>query len=214
MKFQDKWTEYQESTSLQKVKNTVHTEKPLRPRIDSSVHVLQKQKQVLDSIISKIEMQDKKLFGKVVVAKNQMDTSSAKSIAFELAELRKLKRMMYMVRSALERVEIRLTGYGSLGDAISAIAPVVRVLRSTGSLMDRFIPSATQEIGHMAGILEGHMTGMTERDSFGTEQSISDESVRTIMEEAGAVVAESVNSRFPSTPNIMTESQTSNARQT
>ena len=172
---------------------------PLKPRIVGGVRMIRMQNNKLGAIISRLEHHEKSLFRKVVDAKSRQDIHAAKTLASEMVELRKVKRVMSMARLSLEKMEIRLSMYNDLGDTVSTIAPITQLMRSLGSSLGRFVPNADAEINQMADMLNGFMGNTLEGDAFGSS-AVAGEEIDSIMEQAAAVASESVGSKLPSMP--------------
>lgn len=197
--FKDQWVKEYAPGPGDNIGRALRREGPLKPRIGTGVNIVRKQKGVLDRLVSKLESRDRALLGKVAAAKGRHDMYSARALAGELSELRKVKRIMLMAKLALEKVEIRLSGYVDLGDTVAAIAPAVQLMKKLGASLGRFIPEADTEINQMAETLNGFMNNTTGGDAFGVDPA-SDEETQRIMQEAGAVAAEAAGARFPPTP--------------
>ena len=206
-KFEDKWVKKYEPGSMERMDDAIRHRGPLKPRIDSSVGMIRKQKGTLDKMVYKLERRDGILLDKVAAANIRHDTASAKALAGEIAEMRKVKTTISMARLALEKIEIRLTMYTGLGDAVSTIVPVVRLMGGLRTSLGRFIPEAGAEITQMADGLNGLLANTMEGDAF-TVYDNTDEDAERIMQQAAEEASESVESRFPMTPVDMQGMQT------
>ena len=172
---------------------------PLKPRIVDGARMMRMQNNKLGTIISRLEHHEKSLFKKVVDAKSRQDVYAAKTLANEMVELRKVKKVMSMARLSLEKMEIRLSMYNDLGDTVSTIMPITQLMRGLGASLGRFVPNADTEINQMAEVLNGFMSNTLEGDAF-ESNAVSGEEINGIMEQAAAVASESVGSKLPSTP--------------
>lgn len=197
--FKDRWVEDHTPGLGDNIGRAVRREGPLKPRMDTGVNVVRRQRGALDRMVSKLESRDRALLGKVAAAKGRRDMHTARVLAGELSELRKVKRIMLMAGLSLEKVEIRLSGYVGLGDAVAVIAPTVHLMKRLGASLGRFIPEADTEMNQMAETLNTFMSKTTGGDAFSVDPS-SDEDTQRIMQEAAAVAGQAVGSRFPSTP--------------
>lgn len=172
---------------------------PLKPRIVDGARMMRMQNNKLGAIISRLEHHEKSLFKKVVDAKSRQDVYAAKTLANEMVELRKVKKVMSMARLSLEKMEIRLSMYNDLGDTVSTIMPITQLMRGLGASLGRFVPNADTEINQMAEVLNGFMSNTLEGDTF-ESNAVAGEEIDGIMEQAAAVASESVGSKLPSTP--------------
>lgn len=165
-----------------------------------AIQRLQKQISKLDGMLNKLKERDAKLFERIVAATQQHDTAASKVLSNELAEIRKVSKVLGNARTALEQIELRLSTAHDLGDTIVTIMPTIGLMKSLKSSLSKFMPGAEQEINHMAEMLGGLMTDTFSGDaSFGIDATTNDESEK-ILQEAAAVAETSVDNKFPTTP--------------
>lgn len=197
--FKDRWVEDPTPGPGDNIGSAMRREGPLKPRMDTGINVVRRQSGALDRMVSKLESRDKVLLGKVAAAQSRRDMHTARTLAGELSELRKAKRIMLTAKLSLEKVEIRLSGYVGLGDTVAVIAPTVHLMKRLGASLSKFIPEADTEMNQMAETLNTFMSKTTGGDAFSVDPS-SGEDTQRIMQEAAAVAGQAVGSRFPSTP--------------
>src|SRR4030067_1143487 len=130
-KFAKKWGESREySPSLTtKVKETVKPQGPLKPRIDFAVRRIEGQVQRLEQAGNRFSERDKHLFSPVIEAYSKHDKLHANVFANELAEVRKMEKMIMHGKLALEQIALRLKTVSDLGDVVSTLGPAVSVLQ-------------------------------------------------------------------------------------
>lgn len=208
--FESKWTKEYKPSRSQRISDALHPPQPIKPQIETGIRLLRTQKHKLNAMIAKVESRDKHLFQKVVMAHNRKDANTARALASELGELRNLKRTMTMARLSLEKVEIRLTMYSGLGDTVATIAPAVTLLKTMKTQVGRFLPNADAELNQMTDVLSGFMDNTIGGESaLGIDQAYGSD-VDRIMDEAAAVVSDSVGKRIPSTPSPVEQIRTAN----
>ena len=208
-KFEDKWAKRYTPGLGDKINSALHHEGPLKPRIGAGAKMVRRQVSIMDKLVSKVESRDSALLRKISAAQAKNDIGTARTLAGELAEMRKIKRMMMMVRLSLEKIDIRLSMYTDLGDAVSAIVPTIQMMKSLRSKLGRFIPEADTEINQMAETLGNFMGNTMDGDAFSMDQ-MDGEEVEGIMKEAASVAAEAVESKFPSMPADVQNLRTGN----
>ena len=197
--FEDKWSKKYTPGTGDKMGSALRHEGPLKPRLGAGVKTVRKQADTVARLISKVEKRDRAMLGKIAAAKAKNDLQSARMLACELSEIRKIKKMMMLVKMSLEKVDIRLSMYTDFGDMVTVIAPAIHLMRSLGGRLNRFIPEADAEISQMAETLGGFMNRTTDRDAFNMDQAYDGE-VESIMQEAASVATVRVGSKFPSMP--------------
>ena len=65
-------------------------------------------------MLSSLDCRNEKLIHRIVEATQQHDTHTAKSLSNELAEVRKVRRVLGNARMAIEQIEFRLTTFHDL----------------------------------------------------------------------------------------------------
>jgi division protein CdvB (Snf7/Vps24/ESCRT-III family) len=198
--FQNKWSKPVSPGLTERINEAVKPKGALKPRVEMAVKRLQGQISKLDNMLTKLKQRDEKIFNRIVIATQQHDTHSSKVLSNELAEVRKVSRVLGNARMALEQIELRLTTFHDLGDTVVTIMPTIGLMRSLKSSLVKFMPEADQEVNRMTEMLGGLMTDTFSGDSsFGIEPSTSAESDK-ILQEAAAVAETAVGEKFPSMP--------------
>ena len=75
---------------------------PLKPRVQDGIKKLQLQIKKLDSMLTSLQERDTKLFQRIVEATQKHDTQTSKVLGNELAEIRKVTKILSSARIALE----------------------------------------------------------------------------------------------------------------
>ena len=198
--FQNKWSKSPSSGITEKITEAVKPKGPLKPRVQTAIQRLQQQISKLDNMLSKLKERDEKIFQRVVIATQQHDTQTSKVLSNELAEIRKVSKILGNARMALEQIELRLTTAHDLGDTVVTIMPTIGLMKNLKSSLSKFMPGAEQEINNMAEMLGGLMTETFSGDAtFGIDESTNAESDK-ILQEAAAVAETAVDDKFPNTP--------------
>ncbi|QUC64555.1 hypothetical protein NsoK4_09055 [Nitrosopumilus sp. K4] len=208
--FQNKWASQHQPGIGDKISDVLKPKGPLKPKVQTGIKRLQTQITKLDSMINKLKERDGKLFKRIVEATESHDTSTSKVLSKELAEVRKVSKILGNARIALEQIELRLTTYHDLGDTVVTIMPTIGLMKNLKSSLAKFMPGADQEINQMAEMLGGFMTdSFSSEGAFGIDDSTNSESEK-ILQEAAAVAESSTGQMFPSVPTD-TEKSTANS---
>ena len=190
--FHKAWARQETASMADKVRETIKPQGALKPRIQNAVNKLQVQTTKMDVMLSKLEERDQQLFKRVVTAVQQHDTSASKVLSNELAEIRKVKKMLGGARMSLEQVQLRLATIHDLGDAMVAIGPAMNTMKSLQSSLGKFMPEADSEMNAMAQTLNGLMVDSISDDSFNMESDASNEETDKILSEASAVAEQQI----------------------
>ncbi len=199
--FDKTWTRPESVGLTDKLRETVKPQGALKPRIESAVNKLQGQVSKMDSMLGKLRERDAQLFKRIVAAMQQHDASTSRVLSNELAELRKVTKMLGNARMALEQVQLRLTTIHDLGDAMVAIAPAMSTMKGLKSSLGRFMPEADSELNSMTQTLNGLMMDSLASGDFSVDSDVSSEETDKILQEASAVAEQQIGDRFPSVPS-------------
>jgi division protein CdvB (Snf7/Vps24/ESCRT-III family) len=199
--FEKNWARQETASFTDKIKDSVKPQGALKPRIQTAVNKLQLQISKMDSMLNKLHERDAQLFKRIVAAMQQHDTSASRVLSNELAEIRKVTKMLGNARIALEQVQLRLTTIHDLGDAMVAIGPAMSTMKGLRSSLGRFMPEADAELNAMTQTLGGLMMDSLAGDSFSVESDVSSEETERILQEASAVAEQQIGERFPSVPS-------------
>ena len=205
----DKWSKQSKPGISEKINDTIKPKGALKPRVQEGIKKLQLQIKKLDTMLSSLQERDAKLFQRIVDATQKHDTQTSKVLGNELAEVRKVTKILSSARIALEQIELRLTTCSDLGDTVVAIMPTMGLMKNLKSSLGKIMPGAEQEISQMAEMLGGFMTESFSGDAaFGMDETTNAES-ESILKEAAAVAESSAGQMFPSVPTDTQEATTS-----
>jgi division protein CdvB (Snf7/Vps24/ESCRT-III family) len=199
--FDKTWARQETQSVTGKLREAVKPQGALKPRIQTAVNKLQVQISKMDSMLTKLHERDAQLFQRVVTAMQQHDTSTSRVLSNELAEIRKVTKMLGNARMSLEQVQLRLTTIHDLGDAMVAIGPAMSTMKGLKSSLGRFMPEADAELNAMSQTLNGLMMDSLAGDSFSMESDASSEETEKILQEASAVAEQQIGEKFPSVPS-------------
>ncbi|MGI0097313.1 MAG: Snf7 family protein, partial [Nitrosopumilaceae archaeon] len=185
-----------------KLREAVKPQGALKPRIQTAVNKLQVQISKMDSMLAKLHERDQQIFKRIVTAMQQHDTGTSKVLSNELAEIRKVIRMLGNARMSLEQVQLRLTTIHDLGDAMVAIGPAMSTMKGLKSSLGRFMPEADSELNSMTQTLNGLMVDSFSGDAFNMESEVSNEETDKILREASAVAEQQIGDKFPTVPSL------------
>jgi len=182
--FDKTWTRPESVGISEKLRETVKPQGALKPRIEGAVNKLQGQVSKMDSMLGKLRERDAQLFKRIVAAMQQHDASTSRVLSNELAEIRKVTKMLGNARMALEQVQLRLTTIHDLGDAMVAIGPAMSTMKGLKSSLGRFMPEADSELNSMTQTLNGLMMDSLASGDFSVNSDASNEETDKILQEA------------------------------
>lgn len=205
-----KWSKPQKTGISERINNIIKPSGSLKPRVEIAIKKLKAQVAKLDVMLSSLNSRDEKIFHRIITATQQHDTHTAKALSKELAEVRKVRRVLGNARMAIEQIELRLTTFHDLGDTVTTVMPTIGLMKNMKSSLIKFMPGADQELNNMAEMLGGLMTETFHSSdaSFGVDTAMNSESEK-ILQEAGAVAEQQAGDKFPSMPEEISEPSSS-----
>jgi len=200
-RFAKKWEEKRdEQPFTDRIKEAVKPPGPLKPRLDMAVRRIEMQVQKLDQASDRFSQRDKSIFARIVDAYTKHDMSRANVFANELAEIRKMEKMIMHARLALEQIMLRLRTVSELGDVVSTLGPAIGVLRTVKAGMVNIFPEAERELGQIGDMLSGIIMEAGQSTGTSINFEATNDDAQKILSEAAAVAEQKVKEKFPELP--------------
>ena len=207
--FIDKWTEKpQQSSFLSKIKDASKPSVGLKKQISTVLQRIEVQKQKLNNAQSRFEQRDATLFKRTVKALAERDMMRANVLAGELAEIRKVEKMLMHASLALESISLRLNTVSELGEVVTVLAPAAGVLNNIQNGMSGIFPEAGNELANIGSLLTDivstthHDTGMPV--NIGTASLEAEK----ILQEAETAAEHKLKSQLPEITPAATQEKT------
>jgi division protein CdvB (Snf7/Vps24/ESCRT-III family) len=197
-RFIDRWKEKDKQSSfVSKIKDLSKPSQGLKQQINTVIQRIEVQKNKLNNACKRFEKRDSTLFKRTVKALSERDTMRANVLAGELAEIRKVEKMLTHAELALESVSLRLNTVSELGDIVTVIAPAAGVLNNIRSGMSGVFPEAGRELENI-GTLLTNIVSTTNQDT-GMPVNIGTASLEAekILEEAETAAERKLKSQLP-----------------
>ena len=200
-RFAKRWEESSDQQPFAtRVKESLKPPGPLKPRLDMAIRRIELQVQRLDQANERFSDRDKKIFARIVEAYTKHDMARANVFANELAEIRKMEKMIMHGRLALEQIVLRLRTVSELGDIVTTLAPAVGVLSSVKSGMTAIFPEAERELGQIGNMLNGIMIDAGQSTGLTINFESANEDAQKILTEASSVAEQRIKEKFPELP--------------
>jgi division protein CdvB (Snf7/Vps24/ESCRT-III family) len=200
-RFAKKWeTRRDETTFVDAIRSTITPPPPLKPRMNQAIRRLDLQIHRLDQANERFTQKDKALFSKIVAAYEKHDSAHANIYANELAEVRKMEKLVMNAKLALDQVQLRLKTVTEFGDIVSTLGPVIGVLRSVSAGLVGVIPEAENELGDIGNMLSGLMFDAGQSSGFSLNFNSVNEDAAKILDEAATVAEQRISANFPDLP--------------
>ena len=211
MPFDKTWARQETKGMTEKIRDAIKPQGALKPRIQTAVTKLQGQTSKMDVMLTRLRERDQQLFARIVTSLQDHDTTASKVLSSELAEVRKVSRMLGNARTSLEQVQLRLSTIHDLGDAMVSIGPAMSTMKGLKSSLSSFMPEADSELNSMTETLSGLMVDSLSNDTFTMESDVVNEETDAILQEASAVAEQQTDEKFPSIPTTTPTGQKSSS---
>ena len=200
-RFAKKWEQKREGDSIGKtLRDTIQPPLALKPALDNACRKLELQISKLDQANERFTQKDKALFAKIVDAYTKHDSAHANIYSTELAEIRKMTKLIMNARLALDQIALRIRTVSELGDVVAALGPCVGVLRSVSTGLGGVLPEAEGELSDIGNMLSGLMLEAGSNGGMSLNFDSVNEDASKILSEAATVAEQRVSANFPDLP--------------
>jgi division protein CdvB (Snf7/Vps24/ESCRT-III family) len=174
---------------------------PMRDRVTEIITKLRVQSEKLNRTTQRLQARAKELFDLCVRAQTEKDTARASMYANEIAELRKMNRVILRSQHSLEKVIIRLETVKEFGDVMNVLGPAVNVVQQIQGDLSGVVPEVAGDLSKVDEMLDtllveaGTVTGET------LDITVRDQEARKVLEEASEIAAQRMKTSFPELPD-------------
>jgi division protein CdvB (Snf7/Vps24/ESCRT-III family) len=211
--FTDRWKQKEKETNSEslasKIKNVGQPTVGLKEQIATVTQRLDVQTRSLDAAVIRFQNRDKEIFARIIKAMSQRDEQRANILATELAEIRKVEKMLSQSSLALQSVSMRLSTVSELGDVVAVLAPAKGLLSNVRTEMCGIFPEASQELGSIGNLLSDICTstsgGTSDMSMVGSITANAD--ALKILEEAEVAAESRLSARLPEIGQIPMDNQ-------
>jgi division protein CdvB (Snf7/Vps24/ESCRT-III family) len=184
----------------EKLKGRVNQGEPLKPRLDQANRQIQAVVGKLDATLAKLRGKDTDLFNKIVSSVQKRDSARASIYANELAELRKMNRMVTQSRLALEQIMLRLNTITDMGDIVTTLAPATSIVSSLRQSLTGMMPEAENGMSEISSLLSGILVDAGSVSGSSLNFGAANEEAEGVLSEAAAVAESRMARTFPEIP--------------
>jgi division protein CdvB (Snf7/Vps24/ESCRT-III family) len=138
------------------------------------------------------------VFSKIVDAVKTRNTTYAKILSNELAQLRKNQRILNQARMALEQVSMRISTIHDLGEIMEILEPAMSPVKGLKSDFQRLVPSTDTELNYMQMLTNSILSDSKQNNeidiiNINIDGSSENNDTDHIMKEASAALEEHTN---------------------
>ncbi len=216
-RFIDRWKkkEEQPASLASKVKSVVKPEDNLKQQITLVIQRIDVQARTLDMAVQRFQNRNADIFNRVVKAFAERDEARANILATELAEIRKIEKMLTHASLAMQSVSMRLNTVSEVGDLVAILSPARSVINSVRSGMCNILPEASTELGNIGNLLMDIVGTTCQTSDVPLNTARIDPEAEAILREAELATEKKLKQQLPEvTTANSTEVTTANSMQT
>jgi division protein CdvB (Snf7/Vps24/ESCRT-III family) len=197
-RFVDRWRKKEEQPTLvEKVKSVVKPQENLKEQIGMVIQRIDVQTRTLDGAVQRFQSRDQEVFNRVVRAFSERDEARANILATELAEIRKIEKMLSHASLAMQSVSMRLNTVSEMGDLVAVLSPAKSVINSVRTGMCDILPEASSELGNIGNLLNDIVGSTCQTADIPMNTTRIDPEAEAILKEAEMVTERKLKQQFP-----------------
>jgi division protein CdvB (Snf7/Vps24/ESCRT-III family) len=185
-----------------RIRDGLRSSEPIKPKLDQATRQIQAQIARLEQASARLKDRDALIFSRVVSSIQKNDNTRANMLANELSEIRKMGLVLTQSKLAMEQMVLRLSTVADLGDVAVALAPAMEVIKGVRPGLVNLVPDAEREIGEISSLLSGILVEAGQVGPSQPAMEVSSEEAERVIEEAGLIARNNINSKFPEIPEI------------
>jgi division protein CdvB (Snf7/Vps24/ESCRT-III family) len=201
-KFDKQWKPQEKGDSFGKrTRETIRGPQPIKPQIQKATQQLTAETHRLDAAMTRLKQRETAIFKKTVSAVQAHDQESSKAYSNELAEVRKMEKIVTQSKIALDQINTRLQTVTEVGDFAATIAPAIGVIRNVRGTLGEAMPDAQGVLGEIGSQLNSIMSDVGQITGTEFYTAESGEEAQKILSEAAAIAEKRMNDSLPEVPS-------------
>jgi division protein CdvB (Snf7/Vps24/ESCRT-III family) len=200
-KFEKGWKTQESEPFGAQVRNAVRGPQPIRPQVQKATQQLTGEINRLDQAMNRLKQRETAIFKKTVTAVQAHDQESSKAYSNELAEVRKMQKIVTQSKIALEQITTRLQTVTDIGDFAATIAPAIGVIKNVRTTLGEAMPDAQGALGEIGAQLNSIMVDVGQLTGATFYQAENSDEANKILSEAAAIAEKRMNESLPEVPN-------------
>lgn len=198
--FSNQWNKEAKKDPTERIRDSLRTQKPLKPTMESAKNRLGIQTQKLDALLEKLKLKDRTLFNQIVTHLQNHDAQQSKMLSNELSQIRRTIKTISQLKMSLEQVHMRLESTIDIGDALTALKPAVGTLSKVKTGLTGLMPNVDSELGEINDVFSDIMVNANSTSEIGFALNPSGGDINNILAEANVVAEQRVTDNFPDAP--------------
>lgn len=200
-KFEKQWKTGEKDSLAKRTKEAIRGPAPLKPQIQKATQQLNAEIQRLDAAYSRLRQRENALFRKTVSSVQVHDQETSKAYSNEIAEIKKMQKIVMQSKIALEQITTRLQTVTDIGDFASNLAPAIGVIKNVRTSLSKAMPDAETALGNIGSELTSIMTDIGQITDVSFYSSETSDEAQKILAEAAAIAEKRINESLPEVPS-------------
>ncbi len=198
--FAKRWQQESKPGVGARIKDSIAPEGPLKDRLEQAIRQINIQVSKLDALSSRLKDRDQRLFETIVRHVQKHDSTHATVYANELAELRKMEKLVEQAKVAMEQIVLRLNTATTLGDVVVTLAPAMSVIKRVRAGLMSVMPEAEGEVSEINNLLSGILVDAGQMSGLSVNFEAANEDAERILAEASAIAEQRMKDKLPELP--------------
>ncbi|MCS7143021.1 MAG: Snf7 family protein [Aigarchaeota archaeon] len=193
-------------------RNSIHGGKSWQAdaRFLEIVTALKMQSERLNRTSQRMISRGKELFDQCVRAQQEGDVGRATIYANEIAQLRKMSKVIVRSQLSLEKVLLRLETVKEFGDVMYVLGPATTIIKQIQSDLSGIVPEVAHNLKHIDEVLEGLIIEAGSiSGAMGASVAVSDAEAHKILQEAAEIATQRMKTTFPEIPESVGTTESS-----
>ena len=169
-------------------------------KINELIYALTSQIDRLEEVVYRLRERDRELFDRAVKSYLKKDLTRAMIYAGEVAEIRKIVKVILSTQLALEQVKVRLETLKEVKNIAIDLSPVVSLIQGLKGELSGVVPQVAMELEELSRTMNEIMIESGSIPEAHLEHVMAGEEAKKIMEEARSVAELKIKEMFPELP--------------
>ena len=200
------WREVKNNLNLsQKFLGKIKPQTALKNKINDAEKKMECQILRLEQVHNKLKQNHDHIFKKIVDAKLIRNESTARTLAIELQEIRKVKNKIAGAKLAMEQIKIRLGTVSELGDIVITLSPCMSLIKGLAPSISSLMPQINASMQDLPNMFEDLLSNSSlPLDSMTTPYQ-GNADTEAILQEAHNVLEGRTRNTMPEPPTTSIE---------
>ncbi|GEM_PF-3392126 len=183
-----------------RIKLLVRGNAQLRKKLVETIRMLERDVRRLNATLSTYEGMQKSLENDIRAALREGQEDRARALANALAAVGRYKRVVHLMKLCFELIAARLKAVLVVGDVVSHLGPLFKMLKIVGPMVSKFMPGLESSLYQVEEVLDGLMSETDMVFEAAVPVALESKEARDILEAAKLSVEHEADLGLPDLP--------------